>query len=317
MPLPFKLPGTVGAFIVAGSMYGILVLTGQVEVAGSGFDPSQGLLPYEWWEALQCKWMARMQDTFNYLPLIIPFALATVVGGIDCTESAIAAGDQYDTKTVIGVEALATLVASFCGAVIQTTPYIGHPAYKAMGGRAAVHAGHGSVHGLYGACGTVWLLLPIHSSRRGVSDPRIRGLGDNGSEFHGHAAAPLHGGGDRLCPCPGIAGSELFRSDLVFHSRSGQLARVCCQPCFGREGESRNDPQSWLYLDQYFLGIGAGDGHRSQAGPVGHLLLACGCLHPVWLDAFAATQFTYTLAYSHSRRLPRTRPACRVASTDV
>jgi AGZA family xanthine/uracil permease-like MFS transporter len=38
---------------------------------------------------------------------------------------------------VIGVEALATLVAALCGGVIQTTPYIGHPAYKAMGGRAA------------------------------------------------------------------------------------------------------------------------------------------------------------------------------------
>jgi AGZA family xanthine/uracil permease-like MFS transporter len=38
---------------------------------------------------------------------------------------------------VIAVEALATLAASLCGGVIQTTPYIGHPAYKAMGGRAA------------------------------------------------------------------------------------------------------------------------------------------------------------------------------------
>ncbi|MEX2174764.1 MAG: hypothetical protein WD872_10410 [Pirellulaceae bacterium] len=57
--------------------------------------------------------------------------------GIDCTESAAAVGDEYDTRQVIGVEAFATLVAALCGGVIQTTPYIGHPAYKAMGGRAA------------------------------------------------------------------------------------------------------------------------------------------------------------------------------------
>ena len=38
---------------------------------------------------------------------------------------------------MIGVEAFATLLAAVCGGVIQTTPYIGHPAYKAMGGRAA------------------------------------------------------------------------------------------------------------------------------------------------------------------------------------
>lgn len=138
VPLPFKLPGTVGAFIVAGAMYGLMVLNDQIKIPGeSQFNPADGLWPTEWMEALKCGWFNRMQDTFNYLPLIIPFALATVVGGIDCTESAIAAGDNYDTRTVIGVEAFATLVASFCGAVIQTTPYIGHPAYKAMGGRAA------------------------------------------------------------------------------------------------------------------------------------------------------------------------------------
>ena len=33
--------------------------------------------------------------------------------------------------------AFATVVAALCGGTIQTTPYIGHPAYKAMGGRAA------------------------------------------------------------------------------------------------------------------------------------------------------------------------------------
>jgi AGZA family xanthine/uracil permease-like MFS transporter len=68
---------------------------------------------------------------------VIPFALATVIGGIDCTESAIAAGDEYSTGKVVAVEAVATLVAGLTGGVIQTTPYIGHPAYKAMGGRAA------------------------------------------------------------------------------------------------------------------------------------------------------------------------------------
>lgn len=138
VPLPFKLPGTVGAFIVAGGMYWLMIATGAIQPSSdAGLDPSAGLMPTQWLEALRFGWLSSMQDTLNYLPLIIPFALATVVGGIDCTESAIAAGDHYDTRTVIGVEALATLVASFCGGVIQTTPYIGHPAYKAMGGRAA------------------------------------------------------------------------------------------------------------------------------------------------------------------------------------
>ncbi len=60
-----------------------------------------------------------MGDTVNYLPIVIPFAVATIVGGIDCAESASAVGDHYSTGSVIAIEALATLLASFCGAVIQ------------------------------------------------------------------------------------------------------------------------------------------------------------------------------------------------------
>ncbi len=70
------------------------------------------------------------------LPVAIPLALATVVGGIDCTESAAAAGDDYPTGRIIAVEGLATVVGGLFGGVIQSTPYIGHPAYKAMGARA-------------------------------------------------------------------------------------------------------------------------------------------------------------------------------------
>ncbi|MHC5539932.1 permease, partial [Singulisphaera rosea] len=62
---------------------------------------------------------------------------ATVVGGIDCTESASAAGDEYSTGQIIAVEGFATVVGGLFGGVIQSTPYIGHPAYKAMGARSA------------------------------------------------------------------------------------------------------------------------------------------------------------------------------------
>ena len=72
----------------------------------------------------------------DYLPLALPFAILTIVGGINVTESARVAGDDYRTRDILLVEAVATLVAGVTGGVCQTTPYIGHPAYKAMGGRA-------------------------------------------------------------------------------------------------------------------------------------------------------------------------------------
>lgn len=70
------------------------------------------------------------------LPLIFPFALLTVVGGVNNTESARVAGDDYDVRSILLAEAAATLFAGLAGGVAQTTPYIGHPAYKQMGARA-------------------------------------------------------------------------------------------------------------------------------------------------------------------------------------
>src|SRR6476619_6379675 len=67
----------------------------------------------------------------EYIPLALPFAILTVIGGIDVTESARVAGDAYETRDVLLVEAIATLVEGLLGGVSQTTPYIGHPAYQA------------------------------------------------------------------------------------------------------------------------------------------------------------------------------------------
>ena len=91
----------------------------------------------------------------DYLPLAFPFALLTVVGGINVTESARLAGDDYNTRDILLTEALATLVAGVFGGVAQTTPYIGHPAYKAMGGRAAYTLATGLFIGLGGMLGYI------------------------------------------------------------------------------------------------------------------------------------------------------------------
>jgi adenine/guanine/hypoxanthine permease len=135
---PFRIPGALAALLVGGGMFYALHGLGWLpHIAATSFEARQALLPYEWLGVFQFGWVSAFPESLNYLPFILPFALATVVGGIDCTESAAAAGDEFPTGRVIAVEAVATLAAGFCGGVIQTTPYIGHPAYKAMGGRAA------------------------------------------------------------------------------------------------------------------------------------------------------------------------------------
>jgi AGZA family xanthine/uracil permease-like MFS transporter len=135
--LPGRMPGALAALLVGSALYYLLVAVGLTTPDRPAIDPAAGLLPLEWLEAFSFDWLRAMRESLQYLPIVLPFALGTVIGGIDCTESAAAAGDEYHTGWVVGVEGIATVIAALFGGVIQTTPYIGHPAYKAMGGRAA------------------------------------------------------------------------------------------------------------------------------------------------------------------------------------
>jgi AGZA family xanthine/uracil permease-like MFS transporter len=161
--LPWRIPGALGALLVAGTIYYLMAWTGLLTAEPIHFNPADGLLPVGWLEAFRFEWCQAFREALHYLPIVIPFALATVVGGIDCTESAAAAGDEYDTRLVIGVEGFATLLAAVCGGVVQTTPYIGHPAYKAMGGRSAYTLATALFvggAGLLGYFGYLYLVIP-------------------------------------------------------------------------------------------------------------------------------------------------------------
>ena len=174
VPLPFKIPGALGALIVAGTLHYVLqwlngsgnlpaMFHAEIHESLNADQARDALFPTEWLTVFKFEWLGAMNDTLQYLPVVIPFALGTIVGGIDCTESAAAAGDEYDTATVIGIESGATLIAALCGGVIQTTPYIGLPAYKAMGGRAAYTLATAifiGTAGLFGYFAFLYLWIP-------------------------------------------------------------------------------------------------------------------------------------------------------------
>jgi AGZA family xanthine/uracil permease-like MFS transporter len=100
-----------------------------------------------------------LSTAWHYVPLAIPVAIATVIGGIDNTESASAAGDTYSTRSILLVEGAATFIAAVCGGVIQNTPYIGHPAYKEMGSRAGYTLATGLFIGVGAATGVIGALI--------------------------------------------------------------------------------------------------------------------------------------------------------------
>ena len=97
----------------------------------------------------------------DYLALLFPFALLTIVGGVNNTESARVAGDAYDVRSILLAEAAATLVAGLAGGVAQTTPYIGHPAFKQMGARASYALLTGVFIGVGGTLGYLSNLIEL------------------------------------------------------------------------------------------------------------------------------------------------------------
>ena len=102
-----------------------------------------------------------LPQSLQYLPLAIPFGILTIIGGINNTESARLAGDSYRTRDILLTEALTSLMAAFFGGVAQTTPYIGHPAYKKMGATWWYTLATGVFMGLASLTGLLSMLVGI------------------------------------------------------------------------------------------------------------------------------------------------------------
>ena len=151
--LPLRVPGALAGILVGTIVYYLLGSTGLLPEALHNVASPQWRLAIPW---PTLDFIDGVTAALPYLPLALPFALATVVGGVDVTESAAAAGDDYNTRDILLVEGATTLLAGLCGGVIQSTPYIGHPAYKEMGGRAgytlatALFIGLGGILGYLG-----------------------------------------------------------------------------------------------------------------------------------------------------------------------
>ncbi len=153
--LPGNVPAALAAVALGTGLYYLLMAAGLIPPpmhhAEEGLHialplPSLGFL-------------TGLPHLIPYLALALPFALVVVVGGIDVCESAAVAGDDYDTREILLTDGLATCLGGLFGGVVQTTPYIGHPAYKQMGGGAGYTLATALFIGLGGVLGYLgWLV---------------------------------------------------------------------------------------------------------------------------------------------------------------
>src|SRR5271165_6199045 len=102
---------------------------------------------------------------FKYLGVIlvtaIPFGIYDLIEALDNVESAAAAGDSFPTTRVLTADGVISLIGCCLGNPFINAVYIGHPGWKAMGGRIGYSAATGIMVIVLAWFGVISLLLAI------------------------------------------------------------------------------------------------------------------------------------------------------------
>ena len=105
---------------------------------------------------------------FEFLGIIlvtaIPFGIYDLVEAMDNVESAEAAGDEYPTTRVLTADGIVSLIGCLMGNPFINAVYIGHPGWKAMGGRIGYSAATGImvvVLSWFGIISVMLALVPV------------------------------------------------------------------------------------------------------------------------------------------------------------
>jgi AGZA family xanthine/uracil permease-like MFS transporter len=100
---------------------------------------------------------------FQFLGVIlvtaIPFGIYDLVEAIDNVESAAVAGDSFPTTRVLTADGVVSLIGCLMGNPFINAVYIGHPGWKAMGGRIGYSAATGVMVILLAWMGVIAVLV--------------------------------------------------------------------------------------------------------------------------------------------------------------
>ena len=159
--LPFGIPGGLAAIIV-GTVIGWL---SYFVFGWQGLDPKAvgdsfaqfGIhLPRPGTEVL-----SGLTDVAPLLATAIPLGVYNFTEGMNNVESASAAGDNYNLRHILLADGIGAVVGSFLGSPFPPAVYIGHPGWKAVGGRIGYSLATGVVIALICFLGLAGLFLAV------------------------------------------------------------------------------------------------------------------------------------------------------------
>ncbi len=180
----------------------------------------------------------------DLLAVVIPIALYNVIETTGNVESARAAGDSYDLRTCQLVDGLGTCLGAAFGSPFPTTVYLGHPAYKKMGGRI----GYVVLTGLFLFAASLIGLFAFlrHLIPAAAISPLLVFVGIVMTHYAFQASPPAHGVAVALALVPHIA-------DLLKKQLDGTLLEVLQQGTASPALLSSLAENQGVYLQSYGL----------------------------------------------------------------
>src|SRR5271166_6465984 len=159
--LPWGIPGGLAA-VIAGTVIGwIAYLFGWTDIVqgakvGQAFGQFGLHLPIPGGEVFR-----GLANIWPLLVTAIPLGVYNFTEGMNNVESASAAGDNYNLRNILLADGIGAIVGSVLGSPFPPAVYIGHPGWKAVGGRIGYSLATGIIIGFVCFLGLTALLLAI------------------------------------------------------------------------------------------------------------------------------------------------------------
>jgi AGZA family xanthine/uracil permease-like MFS transporter len=160
---PGGLPGGLMAIIVGSGIAWAANIMG-VPLGGIGPDQFSGSLA-DFGFHVPLPAITEIMGGFKYIGVIlvtaIPFGIYDLVEAMDNVESAEAAGDHFPTTRVLTADGVVSLIGCLMGNPFINAVYIGHPGWKAMGGRLGYSAATGALMLFLTWFGVVGIMMAV------------------------------------------------------------------------------------------------------------------------------------------------------------
>ena len=129
-------------------------------------------------------------DLAPLLATAIPLGVYNFTEAMSNVESAAAAGDSYNLRSVLLADGTGAIVGSALGSPFPPAVYIGHPGWKDAGGRAGYSMASGVTHRGAVLPRTVRAAGGAAAAARDRPDPAVHRAADRGAGVPGDAADP-------------------------------------------------------------------------------------------------------------------------------